>query len=215
MNEEDSTRLEEFRQFKKEIRGSAEYLLVGMDVAKDKHYAFFGMATGKTLFRRLVFENDLEGFRKLLVQAEAMKVQNGLKRVVFGMEPTSNYDVLHLVEIAQGLGRKGGLNLFKDGIDGVVEWRPFEDPDQVLVKVKGHEFGQSKRGRNLKFEGVYESPAIGFFNFLGVQGKPGHLEGFQVPIDRAYPCFFPLRDLCYGQTVRAGLDCPDDTPLPG
>ena len=91
MNEEDRTRLEEFRQFRKEVRGSAEYLLVGIDVAKDKHYAFFGTATGKTLFRRLVFENNLEGFRKLLVQAEAMKVQEGLKKVVFGMEPTGNY----------------------------------------------------------------------------------------------------------------------------
>jgi transposase len=91
MNEEDCTRLEEFRQFKREIRKSAEYLIVGIDVAKDKHHAFFGTATGKTLFKRLVFENDLEGFRKLLVQAEAMKVQEGLRKVVFGLEPTGNY----------------------------------------------------------------------------------------------------------------------------
>ena len=91
MNETDRIRLEEFRQFKKEIRGSAEYLLVGIDVAKDKHHAFFGTATGKTLFKRLVFENDLEGFQKLLVQAEALKVQEGLKKVVFAMEPTANY----------------------------------------------------------------------------------------------------------------------------
>jgi len=91
MNETDRIRLAEFRQFKKEIRGSAEYLLVGIDVAKEKHYAFFGTATGKTLFKRLVFENNLEGFEKLLVQAEAMKVQHGLRRVVFGLEPTGNY----------------------------------------------------------------------------------------------------------------------------
>ena len=91
MSEEDRSRLEEFRQFRKEIRGSAEYLLVGIDVAKEKHHAFFGTATGKTLFKRLVFENNLEGFRKLLTQAEAMKVQSGLNRVVFGMEPTANY----------------------------------------------------------------------------------------------------------------------------
>jgi transposase len=91
MNEEDRSRLEEFRQFRKEVRGSAEYLLVGIDVAKEKHYAFLGSATGKTLFKRLVFENNLEGFGKLLVQAEAMKVQHGLKKVVFGMEPTANY----------------------------------------------------------------------------------------------------------------------------
>jgi transposase len=91
MNEEDRSRLEEFRQFRKEVRGSSEYLLVGIDVAKDKHYAFFGTAQGKTLLRRLVFENNIEGFRKLMAQARAMKDQNGLKRMVFGMEPTANY----------------------------------------------------------------------------------------------------------------------------
>ena len=91
MKQEDRSRLEEFRQFRKEVRGSAEYLLVGIDVAKDQHHAFLGTATGRTLFRRLVFENSLEGFRKLLAQAEAMKGQEGLTKVVFGMEPTGNY----------------------------------------------------------------------------------------------------------------------------
>jgi transposase len=91
MRQEDRSRLEEFRQFRKEVRGSREYLLVGIDVAKEKHYAFFGTAAGKTLFKRLVFENNIEGFRKLLVQAEAMRVQEGLTKVVFGMEPTGNY----------------------------------------------------------------------------------------------------------------------------
>jgi transposase len=91
MSQEDRTRREEFRQFRREVRGSKEYLLVGIDVAKDRHHAFFGTATGKTLLKRLVFENNVEGFRKLLAQAEAMKVQAGLKKVVFGMEPTGNY----------------------------------------------------------------------------------------------------------------------------
>ena len=37
MNPEDRTRLEEFRQFRKEVRGSSEYLLGGIGVSKDKH----------------------------------------------------------------------------------------------------------------------------------------------------------------------------------
>jgi transposase len=49
MNEVDSIRLEEFRQIRKEIRGSSEYLIVGIDVAKYKHYAFYGTATGRRL----------------------------------------------------------------------------------------------------------------------------------------------------------------------
>jgi transposase len=105
MNQGDRSRLEEFRQFRKEVRGSREYLLVGIDVAKEKHYAFFGTATGKVLLRRLVFESNLEGFRKLLVQAEAMKVQGGLSRVVFGMEPTGNYHK-PLGEHLMGCGRQ-------------------------------------------------------------------------------------------------------------
>ena len=91
MDEVNRNRLEEFRQLRKEVRHSEEYLIVGIDIAKDRHYAFFGTATGKTLLRRLVFSNDHEGFRKLLDQAEALRVQHGLKKVVYGMEPTANY----------------------------------------------------------------------------------------------------------------------------
>jgi len=91
MDEINRNRLEEFRQLRKEVRHSEEYLIVGIDIAKDRHYAFFGTATGKTLLRRLVFSNDHEGFRKLLDQAEALRVQHGLKKVVYGMEPTANY----------------------------------------------------------------------------------------------------------------------------
>jgi hypothetical protein len=40
---------------KKEIRGSKDYLIVGIDVAKDEHKAFFGTANGKTLLKRLSF----------------------------------------------------------------------------------------------------------------------------------------------------------------
>jgi hypothetical protein len=83
MNEGDRSGLEN----RKKVRGSREYRLVGIDVAKDKYYAFLGTATGKTLFRRPVLENDQGGFRKLRVQAEAMKVKKGLSKVVFGMEP--------------------------------------------------------------------------------------------------------------------------------
>jgi len=91
MNAEESSRLKEFRQLKKEIRGSKEHLIIGIDVAKNKHHAFLGTATGKTLLRRLVFENDLAGFEKLHMHMEALKVQHCLDKVVFGLEPTANY----------------------------------------------------------------------------------------------------------------------------
>lgn len=62
-----------------------------MDIAKEKHNAFFGTATGMTLHRGMFFDNTLEGFRKLHMQVEALKTQYGLPKVVFGMEPTANY----------------------------------------------------------------------------------------------------------------------------
>ena len=53
MKQPDRIRLEEFRQFKKEIRASREYLIVGIDAAKDRHVAFFGTAMGKALFQAI------------------------------------------------------------------------------------------------------------------------------------------------------------------
>ena len=91
MNEVERIRLEGFRQLKKEIRGSKEHLIVGIDVAKEKHNAFFGTATGKTLLKRLVFGNNIEGFQRLLTYVEAVKVKHGLEKLVFGLEPTANY----------------------------------------------------------------------------------------------------------------------------
>src|SRR4030042_64681 len=91
MDEVERIRLEQFRQMKREIRGAEGYLIVGIDVGKEKHHAFLGTATGKTHLRGMVFENSREGFEKVFVQVEAIKVQGGLDKEVFGVEPTANY----------------------------------------------------------------------------------------------------------------------------
>jgi transposase len=91
MEHVDSIRLQQFRQVKKEIRGSDRYLIVGIDVAKERHNAFFGTATGGALHKSLVFDNTIEGFQKLLTLTTAIKVRYDLAKVVFGLEPTANY----------------------------------------------------------------------------------------------------------------------------
>lgn len=91
MESSDLTKLREFRQLKKEIRGSEEHLIVGIDVAKEKHYAYFGTATGKSLLRKLIFDNNRKGFTTLLHRAEAIMRQEGLTRAVYGVEPTADY----------------------------------------------------------------------------------------------------------------------------
>jgi transposase len=85
------TRLRQFRQLKNEIQGSKNYLIVGIDVAKSNHHAFMGTAKGNTLVKKLIFENNIEGFSKLLDRVKAISSQNQLSKVVFGLEPTGDY----------------------------------------------------------------------------------------------------------------------------
>ena len=91
MSNQEIIRREQFCQIVKEIRSSNEYLVIGIDVAKDKHHAFMGTATGKSLFRKLIFENNIEGFSRLLKTGDEIKSQNGLSKIVYGLEPTGNY----------------------------------------------------------------------------------------------------------------------------
>jgi transposase len=136
MNKVESIRLEQFRQLTKDIRGSKDYLIVGIDVAKDKHNAFFGTATGKTLFKRLVFENTREGFKRLLIHSEAIKVQHALTKTVFGLEPTANYhkplgEFLiksdHMVVLVSGVAVKRNREL----LDG--RWDKHDTKDSANV----------------------------------------------------------------------------------
>jgi len=91
MNTEEIIRLEMYRQMKDRIRGSDQHMIVGIDIGKDKHHAFAGTATGKTLLKRLIFENTIDGFNRLLTHVDAIGDQNGLDETLFGMEPTGNY----------------------------------------------------------------------------------------------------------------------------
>jgi len=91
MHVTECSRLDQFRILRQSIRGSDKHLIVGIDIAKERHNAFFGTATGKALFRRPIFDNTIHGFSKLLTQTEAIKVQHGLNHVIFGLEPTANY----------------------------------------------------------------------------------------------------------------------------
>jgi len=95
MNTEDTIKREQFCQIKSEISGFAEYLVVGLDVAKDKHRAFMGTATGRSFLRKLCFENNLEGFRKLLERSEAVKVQNALSKIVLALRSSPPASVSH------------------------------------------------------------------------------------------------------------------------
>jgi transposase len=90
MGKENLTRINAFRQLKKEIRGSKDYLIIGIDIGKVTHHAFLGTATGRRL-RRLVVENSASGFEHLLTMVQFFSDRDDLKKIVFGVEPTSVY----------------------------------------------------------------------------------------------------------------------------
>jgi transposase len=73
------------------VRGSEKYLLVGIDVAKSKHHAFFGTPNGRTLRKNLVFDNSTKSFESLRSLAKDLQNQHGLVEVVYGVEPTASY----------------------------------------------------------------------------------------------------------------------------
>jgi len=84
-------RLELFRRIRTSVRGSERYLLVGVDVAKNNHHAFFGTPNGRTLSKNLVFDNSTKGFEILRSLAGDLQNQHGLVEVVYGLEPTASY----------------------------------------------------------------------------------------------------------------------------
>ena len=89
--ETETHRLEIFRAIRTSIREIDSVLLVGIDIAKNRHHAFFGNNRGKALDSILVFENGREGFETLLSKTSRLRTRLGLTTTVFGMEPTSSY----------------------------------------------------------------------------------------------------------------------------
>jgi transposase len=91
MDKEYATRLAKFRQFKAKAQSSNDILIVGIDIAKAKHHAFMGTSNGRSIERRLIFENSITGFSSLLNKANQHLCDHDLKEIIFGIEPTSVY----------------------------------------------------------------------------------------------------------------------------
>jgi transposase len=203
MDQINHNRLEEFRQLRQEVRHSGEYLIVGIDIAKDRHHAFFGTATGKTLLRRLVFSNDHEGFRKLLDQAEALGAQHGLKKVVYGMEPTANYHK-PLGEYLIALGRTVVL------VSGVTVKRNRESLDGRWDK---HDVKDSANVADLISQGkclYYEHPSAELRGLRGLLSLKRRLKkqehGYKVRIrNQLIAQYFPEMDRDYERLGAEGL----------
>ena len=81
----------EFRQLKREIRGSTQHLVVGIDIAKDRHHAFFGTPAGKTLLPGSSSTTPRRDSRSSASRRRLSRPRRALQTLVFGMEPTADY----------------------------------------------------------------------------------------------------------------------------
>lgn len=66
-------------------------LIVGIDIAKDKHVARAQDDRGIEFGKRLIFENRMYGFQKLVNWAEDLRKENAKDHVILGVEPTGHY----------------------------------------------------------------------------------------------------------------------------
>jgi len=108
MNNTDISRIEQFRQFKNQIKRSKKYLIVGIDIAKSKHHASVVSSKNKKLLRGLIVENNASGFEHLLSMVQFYMSRDGFDDVVFGLEPTGVYQK----PLAQFLIRQGYLVVY-------------------------------------------------------------------------------------------------------
>jgi transposase len=203
MDKVDRIRLEQFRQMKREIRGSEGYLIVGIDVGKEKHHAFLGTATGRTYLRGMVFENSREGFEKLFAQVEAIKVQGGLDKEVFGLEPTANYHkpladylVRRLCQVVLVSGVAVKAN--RKSLDGRWDKHDVKDAANVADLVS--------QGKCL----FYEDPDPRLRELRELLGLKRRLKreehGYRVRIrNHLVAKYFPELDRYYGQSERVSL----------
>lgn len=196
-------RLEEFRNLKKQIRGSEKHLLVGIDIAKERHNAFFGTATGKTLLKRFVFDNSREGFMKLLAETDVQKTKYGLSQAVFGLEPTANYHKPlgeHLITYAQEVVLVAGSAVSKNRelLDG--RW------DKHDVKDAANVADLLSQGKFL----YYENPCIEVRELRGLLSLKRKLkkqeQGLHLRIrNNLLAQYFPEMDSYYNRCEKDNL----------
>ncbi|MGY4110832.1 IS110 family RNA-guided transposase [Aeribacillus sp. SP014] len=66
-------------------------LIIGIDIAKDKHVARAQDDRGIEFGKRLIFENRIHGFQMLLDWVNRHQQENDKNHVIFGVEPTGPY----------------------------------------------------------------------------------------------------------------------------
>jgi transposase len=86
-----SVRRQRFDKIKKTIRESSDYLLIGVDIAKNSHKACIALSSGKILNKSFHVENTIDGFKNLLKQIKDYTHALKATEVIVGLESTGNF----------------------------------------------------------------------------------------------------------------------------
>lgn len=73
------------------MRIKEDTIVVGIDIAKKKHYARFVDYRGNLIHKTISFDNNKLGFEKLLDNIDQVKEKCGKEDVIIGCEPTGHY----------------------------------------------------------------------------------------------------------------------------
>ncbi|MBR3055614.1 MAG: IS110 family transposase [Streptococcus sp.] len=80
-----------YNQNRKLSQITPKTLIVGIDIAKDKHVARAQDDRGFEFEKRLVFDNRIHGFEQLVDWVSKLQKENDKNHVILGAEPTGHY----------------------------------------------------------------------------------------------------------------------------
>ena len=191
-------------QFDREEIFPGKTLYVGIDIAKDKHWARAIDGATNKLTKPLGFTNRRKGFEKLLAEIARWARQAGAEMIVIGMEPTSVYwkplwgylmQEGHILKLVSSLHVKR----MKDVVDNSPEK---SDPKDALIIA-----GLVKDGKYLthrQAEGAYEAVRILMATYddneKGIRVHGNHMEAYLME-------YFPeltdvIKDICSRTVLR-------------
>ena len=73
------------------MRITEDTIVVGIDIAKYKHYARFIDYRGNVIYKTISFDNNKCGVDKLIDAINIVKEKTGKDDVIIGCEPTGHY----------------------------------------------------------------------------------------------------------------------------
>jgi len=78
-------------QVEKVMAINPKVMIVGIDIAKKKHWARVLNFAGLEITKPFSFHNTKEDFIRTVVKLKNLKKENGLEEIIVGMEPTGHY----------------------------------------------------------------------------------------------------------------------------